>query len=51
MCKSKVYPKLYFRHSDGSLKFWDASAGTLQILYKLKTSKVLIIIFYDILIF
>lgn len=22
------------------MKFWDASAGTLQILYKLKTSKV-----------
>ncbi|XP_026472200.1 syntaxin-binding protein 5 isoform X4 [Ctenocephalides felis] len=27
-------------HADGSLKFWDASAGTLQVLYKLKTSKV-----------
>lgn len=28
-----------FRHADGSVKFWDASAGTLQILYKLKCSK------------
>ncbi|CAA9995551.1 unnamed protein product [Nesidiocoris tenuis] len=27
-------------HSDGSIKFWDASCGTLQVLYKLKTSKV-----------
>ncbi|XP_054270672.1 syntaxin-binding protein 5-like isoform X2 [Macrosteles quadrilineatus] len=27
-------------HADGSIKFWDASAGTLQVLYKLKTSKV-----------
>lgn len=27
-------------HADGSMKFWDGSAGTLQILYKLKTSKV-----------
>jgi syntaxin-binding protein 5 len=27
------------RHADGSIKFWDASAGTLQILYKLKTAK------------
>ncbi|KAJ0183057.1 hypothetical protein K1T71_001033 [Dendrolimus kikuchii] len=27
-------------HADGSIKFWDASAGTLQILYKLKCSKV-----------
>ncbi|XP_043469254.1 syntaxin-binding protein 5 [Leptopilina heterotoma] len=26
-------------HADGSIKFWDASAGTLQVLYKLKTSK------------
>ncbi|KAK2585142.1 hypothetical protein KPH14_008648 [Odynerus spinipes] len=26
-------------HADGSLKFWDASAGTLQVLYKLKTAK------------
>ena len=28
------------RHADGSIKFWDASAGTLQVLYKLKTAKV-----------
>ncbi|CAK1541946.1 unnamed protein product [Leptosia nina] len=27
-------------HADGSVKFWDASAGTLQILYKLKCAKV-----------
>ncbi|XP_046481970.1 syntaxin-binding protein 5 isoform X4 [Neodiprion pinetum] len=27
-------------HADGSIKFWDASAGTLQVLYKLKTGKV-----------
>ncbi|XP_046984431.1 syntaxin-binding protein 5 isoform X1 [Schistocerca americana] len=27
-------------HADGSIKFWDASAGTLQVLYKLKTAKV-----------
>ncbi|CAH0720277.1 unnamed protein product, partial [Brenthis ino] len=27
-------------HADGSVKFWDASAGTLQVLYKLKCSKV-----------
>lgn len=27
-------------HQDGTLKFWDASAGTLQILYKLKTAKI-----------
>ncbi|CAG9861179.1 unnamed protein product [Phyllotreta striolata] len=27
-------------HADGSVKFWDASAGTLQVLYKLKTAKV-----------
>ena len=26
-------------HADGSLKFWDASAATLQVLYKLKTAK------------
>lgn len=31
---------IIIRHADGSVKFWDASAGTLQILYKLKTSKV-----------
>ncbi|XP_033122221.1 syntaxin-binding protein 5-like isoform X2 [Anneissia japonica] len=27
-------------HADGSLKFWDASQVTLQVLYKLKTAKV-----------
>ncbi|XP_017963804.1 syntaxin-binding protein 5 isoform X3 [Drosophila navojoa] len=27
-------------HQDGSLKFWDSGAGTLQILYKLKTAKI-----------
>ncbi|ELU03639.1 hypothetical protein CAPTEDRAFT_91323 [Capitella teleta] len=27
-------------HADGSLKFWDASAVTLQVLYKLKTAKI-----------
>ncbi|XP_040172146.1 syntaxin-binding protein 5 isoform X3 [Anopheles arabiensis] len=27
-------------HQDGSIKFWDSSAGTLQVLYKLKTSKI-----------
>ncbi|XP_034187166.1 syntaxin-binding protein tomosyn isoform X4 [Osmia lignaria lignaria] len=26
-------------HADGSIKFWDASTGTLQVLYKLKTAK------------
>ncbi|KAF3845609.1 hypothetical protein F7725_008772 [Dissostichus mawsoni] len=28
------------RHADGSIKFWDASALMLQMLYKLKTAKV-----------
>lgn len=27
-------------HQDGSIKFWDSSAGTLQVLYKLKTAKI-----------
>ncbi|XP_051723549.1 syntaxin-binding protein 5 isoform X5 [Ctenopharyngodon idella] len=27
-------------HADGSIKFWDASALMLQVLYKLKTAKV-----------
>lgn len=27
-------------HADGSIKFWDSSAGTLQVLYKLKTAKI-----------
>lgn len=31
---------IYFRHADGNIKFWDANAGTLQVLYKLKTAKV-----------
>lgn len=30
----------FFRHTDGSVRFWDASAGSLQVLYKLKTAKV-----------
>jgi len=30
----------YYRHTDGSVRFWDASAGSLQVLYKLKTAKV-----------
>ncbi|XP_066245384.1 syntaxin-binding protein 5 isoform X2 [Euwallacea similis] len=35
------YPEVILTgHADGSIKFWDASAGTLQVLYKLKTSKV-----------
>ncbi|KAK3563178.1 hypothetical protein QTP86_018246 [Hemibagrus guttatus] len=28
------------KHADGSVKFWDASALMLQVLYKLKTAKV-----------
>lgn len=28
------------RHADGGIKFWDASCGTLQVLYKVKTNKV-----------
>lgn len=27
-------------HQDGSVKFWDAGAGSLLILYKLKTAKI-----------
>uniref|UniRef100_A0A667G2Q0 Syntaxin-binding protein 5 n=1 Tax=Lynx canadensis TaxID=61383 RepID=A0A667G2Q0_LYNCA len=35
------YPEIIITgHADGSVKFWDASAITLQVLYKLKTSKV-----------
>ncbi|KAL1789234.1 syntaxin-binding protein 5-like isoform X2, partial [Sigmodon hispidus] len=38
---SNGYSMLYYLdHADGSIKFWDASAMTLQMLYKLKTSKV-----------
>ncbi|KAG8583471.1 hypothetical protein GDO81_008431, partial [Engystomops pustulosus] len=35
------YPEIIITgHADGSIKFWDASAITLQLLYKLKTAKV-----------
>ncbi|KAF2366161.1 Lethal giant larvaeue 2 [Trinorchestia longiramus] len=35
------YPELIVTgHADGSLKFWDASSVSLQVLYKLKTVKV-----------
>ncbi|KAL4233705.1 Syntaxin-binding protein 5 [Mactra antiquata] len=35
------YPEIVVTgHADGSLKFWDASAVTLQVLYKLKTAKI-----------
>ncbi|CAH1230183.1 STXBP5 [Branchiostoma lanceolatum] len=35
------YPEIIITgHADGSLKFWDASAVTLQLLYKLRTSKI-----------
>ncbi|XP_044072878.1 syntaxin-binding protein 5-like isoform X13 [Siniperca chuatsi] len=38
---SCTYPEIIITgHADGSIKFWDASAITLQMLYKLKTSKV-----------
>uniref|UniRef100_A0A4W5MQY7 Syntaxin binding protein 5L n=1 Tax=Hucho hucho TaxID=62062 RepID=A0A4W5MQY7_9TELE len=38
---SQTYPEVIITgHADGSVKFWDASAITLQMLYKLKTSKV-----------
>ncbi|XP_058510232.1 syntaxin-binding protein 5-like isoform X6 [Solea solea] len=38
---SHTYPEIIITgHADGSIKFWDASAITLQMLYKLKTSKV-----------
>ncbi|XP_063744215.1 syntaxin-binding protein 5-like isoform X7 [Eleginops maclovinus] len=37
---SNTYPEIIITgHADGSIKFWDASAITLQMLYKLKTSK------------
>ncbi|XP_071995136.1 syntaxin-binding protein 5-like isoform X11 [Engystomops pustulosus] len=36
-----AYPEIIVTgHADGSVKFWDASATSLQMLYKLKTSKV-----------
>ena len=28
------------RHADGTVKFWDSSSLSLQVLYRLKTSKV-----------
>lgn len=35
------YPEVILTgHADGSLKIWDASSVTLQVLYRLKTSKV-----------
>ncbi|KAJ8388560.1 hypothetical protein AAFF_G00132740 [Aldrovandia affinis] len=37
----ETYPEIIITgHADGSIKFWDATAITLQMLYKLKTSKV-----------
>ncbi|XP_053147512.1 syntaxin-binding protein 5 isoform X13 [Hemicordylus capensis] len=38
---TRSYPEIIITgHADGSIKFWDASAITLQVLYKLKTAKV-----------
>ncbi|XP_076128185.1 syntaxin-binding protein 5-like isoform X2 [Alosa pseudoharengus] len=38
---AQSYPEIVITgHADGSLKFWDASAIMLQVLYKLKTAKV-----------
>nr|XP_046219877.1 syntaxin-binding protein 5-like isoform X2 [Oncorhynchus gorbuscha] len=38
---SQTYPEVIVTgHADGTVRFWDASAITLQMLYKLKTSKV-----------
>ncbi|XP_059556613.1 syntaxin-binding protein 5 isoform X12 [Myotis daubentonii] len=38
---AQSYPEIIITgHADGSIKFWDASAITLQVLYKLKTAKV-----------
>ncbi|XP_036015720.1 syntaxin-binding protein 5-like isoform X11 [Mus musculus] len=38
---AQTYPEIIITgHADGTIKFWDASAMTLQMLYKLKTSKV-----------
>ncbi|XP_035208337.1 syntaxin-binding protein 5-like isoform X1 [Stegodyphus dumicola] len=35
------YPEIIITgHADGSLKFWDASSVSLQILYKLKVSRI-----------
>ncbi|XP_072545420.1 syntaxin-binding protein 5 isoform X3 [Salminus brasiliensis] len=38
---TQSYPEIIITgHADGSVKFWDASALMLQVLYKLKTVKV-----------
>ncbi|KAF3845600.1 hypothetical protein F7725_008763 [Dissostichus mawsoni] len=38
---TQSYPEIIITgHADGSIKFWDASALMLQMLYKLKTAKV-----------
>ncbi|XP_018412872.1 PREDICTED: syntaxin-binding protein 5 isoform X3 [Nanorana parkeri] len=38
---AQSYPEIIITgHADGSIKFWDASAINLQMLYKLKTAKV-----------
>ncbi|KAI5627784.1 syntaxin-binding protein 5, partial [Silurus asotus] len=38
---TQSYPEIIITgHADGSVKFWDASAIMLQVLYKLKTVKV-----------
>ncbi|XP_077587450.1 syntaxin-binding protein 5-like isoform X6 [Stigmatopora nigra] len=38
---TQSYPEIFITgHADGSIKFWDASALMLQVLYKLKTAKV-----------
>ncbi|XP_076844166.1 syntaxin-binding protein 5a [Brachyhypopomus gauderio] len=38
---TQSYPEMIITgHADGSVKFWDASAIMLQVLYKLKTAKV-----------
>ncbi|XP_047466843.1 syntaxin-binding protein 5 isoform X4 [Mugil cephalus] len=38
---TQSYPEIIITgHADGSIKFWDASALMLQVLYKLKTAKV-----------
>ncbi|XP_031435798.1 syntaxin-binding protein 5 isoform X2 [Clupea harengus] len=38
---TQSYPEIIITgHADGSIKFWDASAIMLQVLYKLKSAKV-----------
>ncbi|XP_061752286.1 LOW QUALITY PROTEIN: syntaxin-binding protein 5 [Nerophis ophidion] len=38
---TQSYPEIIITgHADGSIKFWDASALMLQVLYKLKSAKV-----------